>query len=479
MAMSYHPTIGLEVHAELKTRTKMFCDCANDPDETRPNVNICPVCMAHPGTLPVINREAVRHVLRLGAAVGGTLADFSEFDRKSYFYPDIPKGYQISQYAHPLVTGGTLAGVAITRVHLEEDTARSIHVSAGEERAGKSLIDFNRAGIPLMELVTEPVISDAETAGRFARELQLLLRTLGAGEANLEKGEMRIEANISVSNEEGKFGTKVEVKNLNSFRSVERAIAFETARQIALIEEGGKVVQATRGWNETKQETFHQRFKEGSADYRYFPEPDLPKLFFSEIPELSPDAIRASLPELPWERRARYARTYALRESDVAYIGATGERSIFFDAVAEALGRVPELVALAANYFVSDLAGIYAKQGTESYGTLDPRAFAALIQMTHAGDLSSRGAKDVLTTLVLSGGAPEEIAKEHNLLQMRDTEALRSVIQDVLARETKAVEEYRAGKGAALQYLIGKSMKATKGAGDPNILRVLITEELS
>ncbi|MDE2173652.1 MAG: Asp-tRNA(Asn)/Glu-tRNA(Gln) amidotransferase subunit GatB, partial [Patescibacteria group bacterium] len=267
--MAYRPTIGLEIHAELKTRTKMFCDSANNPDETRRNVNICPICMAHPGTLPVINREAVRHILRIGVAVGGTIADFSEFDRKSYFYPDIPKGYQISQYEHPLVTGGKLAGVDITRVHLEEDTARSIHTD------GKSLVDFNRAGIPLMELVTEPVIRDAETAGRFARELQLLLRTLGAGEANLEKGEMRIEANISVSSEEGKFGTKVEVKNINSFRSVERAIAFEVERQTALLEKGEKVAQATRGWNEAKQETFHQRLKEGSADYRYFPEPDL------------------------------------------------------------------------------------------------------------------------------------------------------------------------------------------------------------
>ena len=478
MATPYRPTIGLEIHAELKTRTKMFCNCANDPDETRPNVNVCPVCMAHPGTLPVINREAVRHVLRLGSAVGGTLADFTEFDRKSYFYPDIPKGYQISQYAHPLVTGGELAGVAITRVHLEEDTARSTHVPADGESAGKSLIDFNRAGIPLMELVTEPVIHDAETAGRFARELQLLLRTLGAGEANLEKGEMRIEANISVSNEEGKFGTKVEVKNINSFRSVERAVACEIERQTALIEGGGKVVQATRGWNEAKQETFHQRFKEGSADYRYFPEPDLPKLFLSEIPELSLETLRAELPELPWERRARYARAYALKESDVAYIVATGERAAFFDTVAQALEHNKELVALATNYLVSDLAGIYAKRGTESYDTLDPAAFATLVKMTHAGDLSSRGAKDLLAILVESGGTPEAIAKEHSLLQMRDTEALHSAIRGVLAEEAKAVEEYRAGKEAALQYLIGKGMKATKGAGDPNILKELIAKEL-
>src|SRR3989344_710325 len=264
--MEYRPTIGLEVHAELKTRTKMFCDCRNDPDETRPNVNICPICLAHPGTLPKANKQAVEHVLRVGKALNGELADYSEFDRKSYFYPDIPKGYQITQYAYPFVSKGTLAGVDVTRVHLEEDTARSSH-----EGAEGSLVDFNRAGVPLMELVTEPVIHDAETAGRFARELQLLLRTLGVSDANLEKGEMRMEANISVSREPGVYGTKVEVKNLNSFRSVERAIVYEIARQSAALEKGEPLHQETRGWDESKQETFHQRFKEGSADYRYFP----------------------------------------------------------------------------------------------------------------------------------------------------------------------------------------------------------------
>lgn len=470
--MQYRPTIGLEIHAELKTRTKMFCDCANDPDESRPNVNVCPICLAHPGTLPVINREAVSHMLRIGTAIKGKLADFSEFDRKSYFYPDIPKGYQISQYEYPLVTGGELAGVAITRVHLEEDTARSTHAD------GKSLVDFNRAGIPLMELVTEPVIRDAETAGKFARELQLLLRTLRAGEANLEKGEMRIEANISVSSEEGKFGTKVEVKNLNSFRSVERAIAFEIERQIALIESGGRVVQETRGWNEGKQITFHQRFKEGSADYRYFPEPDLPKLSLSEIPEFSETAIRVALPELPWERRARYVQTYALKESDVAYLCATPERAVFFDSITATLDGVPELITLAANYVVSDLAGIYAKNGVEDYAALDPKSLAKLVRLVHTKELSSRGAKDTLLILVEKGGDPEIIAKEQGLLQVHDTAVLKKVIKAVLIEESKAVEEYRAGKEAALQYLVGKSMKATRGAGNPTLLREILVEEL-
>ncbi|HEY4500949.1 MAG TPA: Asp-tRNA(Asn)/Glu-tRNA(Gln) amidotransferase subunit GatB [Candidatus Paceibacterota bacterium] len=458
----HRPTIGLEIHAELNTRTKMFCDSANDPDETRPNVNVCPVCMAHPGTLPVINREAVKHVLRVGTAVGGTLADFSEFDRKSYFYPDIPKGYQISQYIHPLVTGGSLAGVAITRVHLEEDTARSTHSN------NKSLVDFNRAGIPLMELVTEPVIRDAETAGKFARKLQLLLRTLGASEANLEKGEMRIEANISVSSDEN-FGTKVEVKNLNSFRSVERAIAFEVKRQTTLIEEGGKIVQETRGWNEAKQETFHQRFKEGSADYRYFPEPDLPKLFISETPEFSREAIRASLPELPWERQARY-EALGIKTRGASFITASVERGAFFDSVVRELDGQRELVVLATNYFISDLAG--------NPGKATPASFAKLIRLVASGELSSRGAKDTLFILVEKVGDPETIVKEHGLVQVHDSTALTVVVDTVLGREEKAVLEYKSGKQAALQYLIGKAMKESGGAGNPKVLRKLITEKL-
>ncbi len=427
--------------------------------------------MAHPGTLPVVNREAVKHVLRIGTALGGTLADFSEFDRKSYFYPDIPKGYQISQYEHPLVTGGALAGVAITRVHLEEDTARLSH-----ER-GKSIVDFNRAGLPLMELVTEPVIRDAETAGAFARELQLLLRTLGAGEANLEKGEMRIEANISISTTDV-FGTKVEVKNLNSFRSVERAIAYEVKRQEELLVKGEAVVQETRGWDESKQATFHQRIKEGSADYRYFPEPDIPKLLLSEVTRFSQNILRESLPELPWERRARYAHDVQLKESDSMYLSADPERAQFFDAVCDALQKDVALSTLAANYIVSDLAGIYAKNEDERYDTLDAEAFSKLIRLAYTGVLSSRGAKDTLLLLVEKGGDPETIAREHGLIQVHDDSELEKVVATVLAEETKAVSEYRAGNEAILQYLVGKSMKATRGAGNPTKLAELIQTTL-
>ncbi len=475
--MTYYPTIGLEIHAELKTRTKMFCNSKNDSDETEPNVNVCPICMAHPGTLPVINKEAVRHILRIGTAIKGTIADFSEFDRKSYFYPDIPKGYQISQYEHPLVTNGELLGVAITRVHLEEDTARSIHAH------GKSLVDFNRAGIPLMELVTEPVLKDAETAGRFARELQLLLRTLSASGANLEKGEMRIEANVSISSSKDAFGTKVEVKNINSFRSVERAIAYEIQRQTALIESGGKVSQETRGWDEAKQVTFHQRFKEGSADYRYFPEPDLPKLIISEIPEFTSAALKASLPELPWERRARY-ESLGIRKEYIEALMQDEFINAMFEGVAQhASKKDTTLIGLAANYIVSDIVGLMQDQKVEeTCAYKNPKEFQKvfykLVEMIKENKVSSRGAKDILALLYRSGGDPEVIAQERGLLQSHDVDFLRMSVLHVLQEQTKAVEEYQAGKEASLQYLIGMSMKKTKGAGNPAKLKELIVEEL-
>ena len=470
----YRPTIGLEVHAELTTRTKMFCDSPNAPHEAAANTNVCPICMAHPGTLPVANKEAVHQVLRVGTAINGTLADFTEFDRKSYFYPDIPKGYQISQYEFPLVKGGVLEGVEITRIHLEEDTARSSHDNA----TGKSLVDFNRAGVPLMELVTEPVIHDAETAGRFARELQLLLRTLGASHANLEKGEMRIEANISVSKTDT-FGTKVEVKNLNSFRSVERAIAYEVERQSKLLDEGGVVTQETRGWDEGKQQTFSQRVKEGAADYRYFPEPDLPKMNISEIPEFALETLKAGLPELPWERRARYA-ALGLKPDACAYLADGISRGVFFDALTQKLGGDEALIALAANYLISDVAGWYTKQGISEYENFSPVTFAKLIELIGNNSLSSRGAKDVLL-LILEGDArePEVIAKEKGLVQVSDPEALRACVREVMGQQEAVVVEYRAGKEAALQFLVGQAMKATRGAGNPATLRTLLLEELA
>lgn len=469
----YTPTIGLEIHAELKTRTKMFCDSLNDPDETRPNVNICPVCLAHPGTLPVINKEAVKHVLKMGVAVGGELADYTEFDRKNYFYPDIPKGYQISQYKYPLVSGGELGGVTITRIHLEEDTARSTH------EGDHSLVDFNRAGLPLMELVTEPVIHDAETAGRFARELQLLLRYLGAGDANMEKGEMRVEANISVSKSDT-LGTKVEVKNLNSFKTVASAIAFEIDRQTKALEQGEKVVQETRGWDDIKQQTFSQRAKEESHDYRYFPEPDLPKLSLSEIPEFEKEVLRAELPELPQARRARYQKLGLTEDVIQTFVG-NRALATFFDEVLALLDTNTKAVTLAANYLSSDVLGVIKNDTTlfETRTTLTPQSLCSLISLIQDGSISSRGAKDILAILINDGGDPKQIAEEKNLFQESDETALKALAQKIVDEHPEVVEEYRGGKESALQFFVGQGMKATKGSANPQMLQRLFRDLLS
>ena len=347
--MSYTTTIGLEVHAELNTKSKMFCGCKNEPHGSEANAHVCPVCMAHPGSLPVPNEKAIEMVLMFGQAVGATPAVFSEFDRKNYFYPDIPKAYQISQYAFPFLTEGELKGVALTRVHLEEDTARSQH-----DKGDESLVDFNRAGVPLMELVTEPVIHDAETAGAFARELQLLLRTLGICDANMERGEMRVEANISVSKTDV-FGTKVEVKNLNSFKSVEAAIEYEIHRQTELLESGGTVNQETRGWDENKARTFSQRSKETAKDYRYFPDPDIAKINTTEYASFNQSLLNEKMPILPNIKRINY-QNLGLTSSAIETIISNQELDIFFAKISTSSELSPEVIKLSSNYLTSDVA---------------------------------------------------------------------------------------------------------------------------
>jgi len=476
----YFPTIGLEIHAELATKTKMFCGCKNDSDETRPNANICPICMGHPGTLPVANREAIKSVLIIGTAVGGTIADFTEFDRKNYFYPDIPKGYQISQYKYPFVTGGTLRGVELTRIHLEEDTARSSH-DTHPKHESKSLVDFNRAGVPLMELVTEPVIHSAEDASAFAKELQLLLQYLGVAHANMEKGEMRVEANISVSADRSgnpkKFGTKVEVKNLNSFRAVERAISYEIARHTKLLEEGAVIEQETRGWDETQEVTFSQRKKENSHDYRYFPEPDLPKMKLSELPEFSRDTLAAALPELPRQKRERYA-TLGLKPDDAEFFVRDIPWAEFFDAVVQLVAADPKKVSLATNYITSDFAGLVKKNGSPARDNIIPESFAALIGMIAINTISSRGAKDILVQMFTHGGSPAAIAEKEGLLQKSDSGELTTIAEQVIAANPTVVTEYKAGKQSAIQFFVGQGMKASKGSGNPEVLKKLFTELL-
>lgn len=476
---TYYPTIGLEIHAEMKTNTKMFCRCKNDPFASAPNTHICPVCTGQPGALPYVNKQAVKNVMKVGVALGANLADFSEFDRKNYFYPDIPKAYQISQYQYPLVSNGSLLGIAIERIHMEEDTATSIH------KGTYSLVDYNRSSVPLMELVTKPVVHDAETAVAFAKELQLLLRTIGVGDANLEKGEMRIEANISLSphgyfdGDFKKLGTKTEVKNLNSFKIVGAAIEYELKRQLAILEgeTEGELVQETRGWDEAKQCTFSQRSKETADDYRYFPDPDIPKYKFSELPEFARDALAAELPELPWDKRARYAKDFGLKEDDVEFfVNNSVYDALFVDAVVHVSGV--DAYQKLANYITTVLVGYENGETTGSVSNVTGVELAHIVHMIDSGALSSRGAREVLLELYTHGGSAERIAADKGLLQQSDENALAAIVAQIIADNPTQTADYKAGQTKLLQYFVGQGMKATKGAGNPGVLAELFKKAL-
>lgn len=475
----YYPTIGLEIHAELKTQTKMFCDCLNNPDEEKPNVNVCPVCMAHPGTLPVANKKAIESVIKVGLALDANIADFTEFDRKNYFYPDIPKGFQISQYKYPIVSGGKLADFDITRVHLEEDTANSKH-----DRGDFSLVDFNRAGVPLMELVTEPKTFDAsddvaaKSASNFAKELQLILWYLGVSEANMEKGEMRVEANISISDDIKKLGTKVEVKNLNSFKSVEKAIKFELDRMLELLKAGkeSEIVQETRGWDEKGQKTFSQRKKESSHDYRYFPEPDLPKMKLQDKETgFDLEKMKSELPELPVAKRARYTNDFGIKAEDIESYINDFELGNWFEKVAEILNN-KEKIKTASNYITSDYLGL--KKNDSNTKLPDFKNFAELISMLSENKISSRVAKDILAMIVLNDESPMKIATEKDLIQKNDEGAIKSIVEKIISENPEVVATYKAGKENAIMSLVGKVIKESKGSANPQMVIKLLKKLL-
>ncbi len=464
-------TIGLEIHIELKTRTKMFCGCLNDPDEAHPNTNICPVCTGHPGTLPVANKRAIECVLQLGMATGGTPfpKGRSKFDRKNYFYPDLPKGYQISQHDEPLVEGGMLNDIRIRRIHLEEDAGSLTHAT------GHSLVDFNRAGTALMELVTEPDIRNAEEAGKFAQELRRIVRYLDISDADMEKGLMRLEANISID-----MGTKVEVKNINSFKALEAAIAYEYARQSEMIAKGEVIVQETRGWNEGKQATVSQRTKEDAHDYRYFPEPDMPPFDASAF---DLERLKAEIPELPEAKRVRYMAEFGLGSTEADVLTEDRRAAEYFEnAVSELLEKVGNAggVKLLYNYFTSDLWGAMRQTNT-SFASLrvKPVDFADLIAMAQKGALSSRGAKDALAIMVKTGASAETVTQEHNLLQTNDEGALEVAAKKMIAEFPDTVSDYRNGKTATINTLIGKAMKEMKGTGNPAALKTIFERLLA
>jgi aspartyl-tRNA(Asn)/glutamyl-tRNA(Gln) amidotransferase subunit B len=473
------PTIGLEIHIELKTKTKMFCGCKNDPNERTPNVNVCPVCLGHPGILPTANREAVDKVIQAGLAIGGKIAHKSHFDRKSYFYPDLPKGYQISQYDEPFVSEGILEGVRVTRIHLEEDAGRLSHVIDGREDKESSYVDFNRAGMPLMELVTEPDIRDGEEAVRFARGLQRLMRYLEASDADMEHGQMRVEVNISLhENESAPLGTKVEVKNINSFKAVQGAIEYEIQRQTKLLANGEKIIHETRGWDEKTQTTESQRSKELSHDYRYFPEPDLTPLTFTDE---DIEALMQSLPELPEQKKLRFMHEFNLTEPQAYTLLDDPRWADYFEDACSELGAVakePDYTLL-LNYLVSDVWGMMQKNKIDLFDLkIKPAHFARLVSLIQEGKCSSRIAKDVLVKMFESGNDPEEIMQSENISLVSDDAALLPIIQEIIEKNPRAVGEYKAGKTSTLQFLVGQGMAKTKGQADPRKLKELFEKEL-
>jgi len=432
--------------------------------------------MGHPGTLPVINEEAVKKVIKTGLALNCKIPESSKFDRKNYFYPDLPKGYQISQYDLPLCKEGYLnlatRRIRIRRVHLEEDTGRLIH------KKGYSLVDFNRAGIPLMELVTEPEIKEGGEARKFAEELQLILRYLDISNADPEKGELRVEVNISLSQNDKKLGTKVEIKNLNSFKAVEKAIDYEIKRQEKMLSSGKKIIQETRGWDDARNITVSQREKEEANDYRYFPEPDLPPLHFKKE-EI--DEIKSTIPELPQQKRERFKREYELDTKSIEILVFNKSLGDYFEKVISELEprlkheKLSNLIKLASNYLISDLQGLLKGELVSSGKFLiTPENFAEFVGLIFDGKISSKIAKIVLEEMFKTGADPSHIIKEKELILITDEAQIDKIIEGVISKNTKAVSDFKQKKENAIQFLVGQVMKETKGRASPNLVKEML-----
>jgi aspartyl-tRNA(Asn)/glutamyl-tRNA(Gln) amidotransferase subunit B len=474
--MAYETIIGMEVHAQVITASKMFCGCSADTNAP-PNTHVCPICLAMPGSLPVINEAAVRATIRTGLALHCEIPPFTKFDRKNYSYPDLAKGYQISQYDMPLCVSGWIdipdgddtKRLRIRRVHLEEDTARLIHEGA------YSLIDDNRASMPLMEIVTEADLRSADDAWFYLTKLRAILRYLGVSSGNMEEGAMRCEANISIRPEgTSTFGTRVEIKNMNSFRAVRQAIAFEIERQRALLECGEQVHQVTVGWDEDRRRTVFQRSKEYANDYRYFPDPDLPPL---QLERAMVEDIRRHLPELPDAKAERLAREYGIKGDDVALLVQERQVADFFEATVKAApGLEPQIVA---NWMVGELFRLLSEQEVaDGEIPITPQQLADLLVLLHKGAINATAAKEVLAELFQRGGSAEEIIQRRELRQISSESDLAAIVAQVLAENPQPVTDYLQGKGAALGFLMGQIMKATRGQANPQVARQLLIESL-
>ncbi|HET9111752.1 MAG TPA: Asp-tRNA(Asn)/Glu-tRNA(Gln) amidotransferase subunit GatB [Ktedonobacterales bacterium] len=486
VATDYEIVIGLEVHSQLLTSSKMFCRCPADYANAAPNTHCCPICMGFPGVLPVINEQAVDYMIMTALALHSEIPEFSKFDRKNYFYPDLPKGYQISQYDRPLSHDGYLTinlhgvekRIGITRVHLEEDTGRLAHIS--EDGDTYSLVDLNRAGVPLMEIVSEPDMRSPEEARLYMEKLRSILVYLGVSSGKMEEAALRCDANVSVRPRgQAEFGVKTEIKNMNSFRAVERALTYEAQRQIEELEAGRRIVQSTRGWIEDKGITVLQRVKENSDDYRYFPEPDLPPLVVSRE---WVERLRAKLPELPDAARERFERDYGLSAYDAEQLTSERATATYFEEAVKA-GKAKDTQARAkavANWALGDLRRLLNAASLDfAASKVTPAGLAELLDMIDAGTISGKQGKDVLEKAFASGKSPKAVVEAEGISQLSDTSELESIVDAVIAENPKAVEDFRSGKASAVQFLMGQVMKRTKGRARPDVVTPLLQNKLS
>ena len=480
IATRYEVVVGLEVHAQVLTQSKMFCGCSTDYLTSPPNANTCPVCLGLPGSLPVINRRAVEATIRTALALNSEIPAFSKFDRKNYFYPDLPKGYQISQYDLPFSRHGRLEfdlkgeprRCGITRVHLEEDTGKLLHAGAIEE-AQSSLVDFNRAGVPLMEIVSEPDLRSADEAREYVMRLRAILQYIGVNNGDMESGQLRVDANVSLRPlGQVEFGTKVEIKNMNSFRAIHRAIEFEIGRQTEVLESGGRLVQETRGWNDARGLTVSQRSKEFAEDYRYFPEPDLPPL---EVSRDWVEKIRSGLPELPAARRERFIAAYGLTPYDASLLISSKPTAEYFEETV----RLGAPAKAAANWLLGDFSRLLNAEHKEiDEASVKPTHLQQLIHLIDSGVISGKMAKQVFEAMYRAADPGPSLEAAKGSSQITDEGELEVLVDRVIAENPKSAADFKAGKQQALMFLVGQAMKVTKGRANPERLNALLREKI-
>ncbi|EGG34113.1 MULTISPECIES: Asp-tRNA(Asn)/Glu-tRNA(Gln) amidotransferase subunit GatB [Paenibacillus] len=473
----YETVIGLEVHVELHTHSKIFCGCST-AFGAPPNTHTCPICLGHPGVLPVLNRQAVEYAIKAAMALNCTIGDVSKFDRKNYFYPDSPKAYQISQYDQPIGENGWIdievdgktKRIGITRLHLEEDAGKLTHVDGGYA----SLVDFNRVGTPLVEIVSEPEISTPEEAKAYLEKMRAIMQYCDVSDVKMEEGSLRCDANISLRPwGQKEFGTKAELKNMNSFRGVQRGLEYEQFRQAEILDEGGVIVQETRRWDEAQAKTFSMRGKEQAHDYRYFPDPDLVSVHISEEWK---EAVRATIPELPDARKARYASEYGLPDYDAAVITSSKLLADFFE---DSLNYTKDAKSV-SNWIMGDLLGYLNSNNLElSEVKMTGQGLGEMIGLIEKGTISSKIAKTVFKEMLESGKLPAQIVEEKGLVQISDEGAIKGIVEQVVANNPQSVEDYKAGKQKAIGFLVGQVMKESKGKANPALANKLLVEVLN